>query len=91
MMARKLLAAGLEALGLHAEDLCRTRKSDGRKQLLAWLVRRQTTMRNKWISQELQMGHEINVSRAVSRVARGEDKELMRLKKRVEVAIKGVD
>ena len=81
--AKQLLAAALDALGLSEKDLRALKKTDVRKQVTAWWVRRQTTVRNRWVAERLHMGHEGNVSSAVRRVEDGETPELRRLKKRL--------
>jgi len=63
--AAELLAAGLEAVGLDPQELATTPKTDPRKQAVAWLLRKNTTVSNRWLSSQLNMGHEVNVSQAV--------------------------
>ena len=76
--AEELLAAGLDAVGLNGCDLSRLRKNDGRKQVVAWLLRKYTTVRNRWLSEQLMMGHETCVSQSVRTVAQAEDGNLWR-------------
>jgi REP element-mobilizing transposase RayT len=79
--ASDLLTVGLEAVGLEKDKLQGTRKTDPRKQVVAWLLRKQTTVTNRWISRELNMGHEMNVSQAAGLVEKAErNTELDRLK-----------
>lgn len=66
--AEKILQSGLEELELMASDLRVLKKTDSRKQVLAWMVRRTTSVRSKWIAEKLEMGHEVNVSQSVRRV-----------------------
>ena len=66
--AEQLLALGLTAVGLALEQLPALPKTDPRKQAVAWLIRKNTTVRNAWVSKALSMGHEVNVSQSVSRV-----------------------
>lgn len=89
--AEDLLAAGLAAVGLRAEELTDLRKTDPRKQLVAWLVRKNSTARNAWVSQQLGMGHEVNVSQAVRRVETASRGELAQLKQRVTKALRSKD
>lgn len=63
MEAARLIARGLEALGLGRETLTQLPKSDPRKRLLGSLVRRRTVMSLRWIGRELAMGAESRVSR----------------------------
>jgi len=66
--ADELLNAALAAAELAGEDLASLRKTDPRKQAVAWLLRKHSTASNRWVSERLQMGHEVNVSQAVRRV-----------------------
>ena len=53
------------------------------KQVLAWWLRRRTTMGRRWVSERLWMGEESRVSRAVRLVETGRDGELASLKQRL--------
>lgn len=75
-----LLSAGLKAVRLNRDELQSTRKTDPRKQAVAWLIRKNTTVTNRWVSRRLNMGHEINVSQAVGLVEKADRTELARLK-----------
>ena len=86
--AEQLLSAGLAAVGLTPDQLPSLRKTDLRKQAVAWLIRKHTTVRNAWVSEALRMGHEVNVSQAVARVDRAESSELARLKTAVTSTLK---
>ena len=63
--AEELLQRGMEILSLSEHDLHGMRKTDDRKRALAWLLRKNTTVTNKWVSERLLMGHPVNVSMAV--------------------------
>ena len=82
--AEQLLAIGLAAVGLAPEQLPALPKTDPRKQAVAWLIRKNTTVRNAWVSKALSMGHEVNVSQAVCRVDQALSPEISRLKAAVE-------
>ena len=64
--AGRLLARGLEGLGLTLAQAAALKKTDARKQALAWLVKSRTVVGDEWIVARLEMGHRSNVSRAVS-------------------------
>ena len=64
--AERLLARGLEGLGLTLSQVAALKKTDARKQALAWLVKSRTVVGDEWIVARLAMGHRSNVSRAVS-------------------------
>ncbi len=85
--AEELLAAGLKAVGLAPDQLPLLRKTDPRKQAVAWLLRKHTTVRNAWLSEALSMGHEVNVSQSVGRIDRAATDELARWKAAVAKVI----
>lgn len=64
--AEQLLQTGLCRLGLAMEEARQLRKSDPRKQAVAWWVKSQSVVGDRWIARQLEMGHRSNVSRAVS-------------------------
>jgi len=74
--AEQLLEAGLRLVGLERGSLTDLRKTDPRKQALAWLLRKNTAVRNRWVAQQLHMGHEVNVSQAVRQVEEARNGEL---------------
>ena len=89
--AEELLAAALDAVGLSACDLSRLRKDDARKQAVAWLLRKHTTVRNRWLSEQLAMGHETRISQSVPAVAQAEGGELARLRQALQATPKITD
>jgi len=66
--AERLLseAASIVGLDLGGEELLK--KSDERKQVVAWFLRKKTTMGLDWIAEQLGMGSRANVGRAVQSV-----------------------
>ena len=70
--AGRLAGEALTQLGLPADpkELANLRKGDGRKVLVASLLRQRTTAGNPWIAQRLAMGHSGSVSRLVSAAAK---------------------
>jgi hypothetical protein len=89
--AEELLALALEAAGLSADELPVLRKTDARKQALAWLLRKNTTVSNRWVSERLYMGHEVNVSQSVRRVEAATHDDLARWRKTVCKTLKSKD
>jgi hypothetical protein len=65
--AQRLLERALECLGLDLTAVGAMRKSDVRKQALAWLIKSHTVVGDEWVCQTLGMGDRSNISRAVSR------------------------
>lgn len=63
-----LLQRGLAALELSPSDLAALPKNAPEKQVLAWWLRRRTTVSLRWLGERLEMGHFTRVSQAVSQV-----------------------
>ena len=61
-------AARIVGLDLGEKELLK--KSDERKQVVAWFLRKKTAMGLDWIAGQLGMGSRANVSRAVESVER---------------------
>jgi len=74
----------LKELGLTERDLQSLRKSDQRKQAIAWRVRSRTTVANRWVSERLHMGTASAVSNAVAAFGVAVSPKVKRLRKRVE-------
>ena len=83
--AQRLLERALECLGLDLEGVEAMRKSDVRKQALAWLVKSNTVVRDEWVCQTLGMGDRSNISRAVGRFRRRKEKPVVALIKKLHV------
>jgi hypothetical protein len=86
-----LLTLALETVRLSSSELTRLRRSDARKQAVAWLLRKYTTVRNRWIGERLAMGHERRVSQSVRAVADAEHGELLTLRRSLERTLKITD
>jgi len=80
-MAEQLIQAGLRALKLEEEEVQAGKKSSNEKCLLAWLIRRRTSVSNAWISQRLNMGRPDCMSRYPRRIDETTDKQLKKQKK----------
>jgi hypothetical protein len=65
--AERLAGEALSGLGLPADpkELAKLRKGDGRKVLVACLIRQRTAAGNPWMAKRLAMGHPGSVSRLV--------------------------
>ena len=83
--AQRLLERGLECLGLDFEEIEAMRKSDVRKQSLAWLVKTNTVVDDEWVCQTLGMGDRSNISRAVGRFRSKKEKPVNALIKKLHV------
>jgi REP element-mobilizing transposase RayT len=78
--AERLVQDGLRLLGLQEADLTRLKKGNLRKQVIAWMVRKNTSVKNSWIAERLEMGHASNLSRQVHEVDVATSGELFRLR-----------
>jgi putative transposase len=84
--AERLLAKGMEVLGLGWEALEGGAKGMAAKQVLAWWISERTTVSRRWASERLSMGDESRVTQAIRRVKAGGDRELGALRARLERA-----
>lgn len=81
--ADRLLDFGLGVCSLSRDDLATLKKGDDGKKAIAWLIRRNTSVRNEWISEALRMGHPSSVSRNVRIVENAEDGALLEWKEKM--------
>jgi hypothetical protein len=61
--ARRLLERAMSYYGLQQVELAGLKRSDPRKVAMAQLIRRRTSVPNRWIAEELALGHVSSVSR----------------------------
>jgi putative transposase len=66
--AERLLQHGLSVMGLSVEELTAMRKSDVRKRVIAWAIRKNTCVKNDWICERLSLGHASNLARNIKAV-----------------------
>ena len=66
--AERLLRTGLRHFRLETADLRQLRKSDWRKRLVGYLIKKRTGVSLRWIGERLSMGTESHVSRMCSRI-----------------------
>ena len=66
--AERLVCLGMSALNLEEDDLARMIKGAPAKYAIAWLVRRNTSVRTRWIKNRLQMGSATNFSDYLRRI-----------------------
>ncbi len=76
---------------MSACDLSKLPKNDVRKQVVVWLLRKRTTVRNRWLSEQSAMGHETRVSQSVRAVAQAQDGKLVCLRQALEKMLKITD
>ncbi len=82
--APSFCVAWKDAVGLSACDISKLRKTDARKQVVVWLLRKRTTVRNRWLSEQSAMGHETRVSQSVRAVDSAQDGKLVCLRQALE-------
>jgi len=70
--AEQLVSKGLNALGLAKDQLGEMRKNCAEKYAVAWLVRRNTCVKNQWIKDRLKMGKATNFATFLKRMETGE-------------------
>lgn len=78
--AERLVTEGLERMGLKDFELELLKKGDLRKRVIAWVVRKRTSVRNEWIAERLYMGRASNLSRFAKEVETATAGELYRLR-----------
>lgn len=78
--AEELAGRALGKLGIPAEkaDLAKLRKGDPRKVLVAALIRKNTSVGNRWLADRLAMGHAAGLSRLLS-VCRNDEGSMRKL------------
>lgn len=81
--AEKLLQQGLVCCGLTEADLPELKKGDDRKKAIAWLIRKQTSVRTEWITNRLKMGVTSNFSCYVRAVEQSTEGRLWELKNKI--------
>ncbi len=84
VQAEGLLQEGLKALELGKLDLETGSKGMPEKQVLAWWLRKNTTVSRKWISEHLKMGDVSRVTRAIKSVNLSGDENVTKLRNRLE-------
>ncbi|MDA1274644.1 MAG: hypothetical protein O2960_11430, partial [Verrucomicrobia bacterium] len=82
--AEKRVAAGLKAVGLEKKDLDRIPKGAPEKLVLAWWLKRSTTVSRQWISERLAMGHPTRVTSAGRDVQGAKDGSLAKMRRQLE-------
>ena len=81
--AERDLKRALRRLGLSGGRWKELPKSAPEKMVLAWWLRRRTTVSLRWLSERLAMGHFTRVSQAVGRVKRRPGRKLEELKRKL--------
>jgi putative transposase len=82
--AERLLIETAAMAGLSLENTELLKRNDTRKEVVAWLLTRKTSVTQDWIAERLSMGNRANVSRAVRHIERSEENEVKKWKKAAE-------
>jgi hypothetical protein len=82
--AERLLNKSMKAFGLKQADLKVLPLGCPEKIVLAWWLRKHTTVSLRWVADRLVMGHYTRVTQAVSRVGRNPAKHLAQLCRQLE-------
>lgn len=83
--AEKLVQQGLDLFGITEEDLLTLKKGDDQKKVLAWCIRKKTSVRVEWITQRLKMGVTSNFSRYIRVVEGSKEGPLWDLKNQMTI------
>jgi len=74
----------MRILKVKESDLLRMRKSDPKKQAIAWLLKTKTSARNEWIADRLCMGHWTSVTQSVIRMRNEKERKIKTMIKKFE-------
>jgi hypothetical protein len=83
--AEQLIQQGLNLFGIAKEDLLVLKKGNDRKKVIAWSIRKKTSVRVEWITQRLQMGVTPNFSRYTREVDESKEGLLWNLKNQIMI------
>lgn len=83
--AEKLIQQGLDLFGITEEDLLAFKKGDDHKKVIAWTIRKKTSVRVEWITQRLKMGVPSNFSRYIREVDESKEGPLWMLKSQMPI------
>jgi len=81
--AERELKRALRVLGLKEEAVGPMPKGAPEKVVLAWWLRRRTTVSLRWVSERLGMGHYTRVTQAIHRAGRRPGWRLNRIKRKL--------
>ncbi len=81
--AEQLLTTAMDSLKLSRDELKHLKKMDPRKQAICWYLKQNSSVRSRWITEQLHMGDTGNTSLATRNVKNATDGLLFELRKRV--------
>jgi putative transposase len=74
--AERLLIETAALAGLDLEQMELLKRNDNRKEMVAWLLTKKTSVTQDWIAERLSMGNRANVSRAIRQINRSDKREV---------------
>ena len=78
--AERILQEGAELVELKLSEKDVLKKNDPRKELIAWVLTKKTSVGQEWIAQQLGMGNRVNVSRAIRSIEKTTDETERKMK-----------
>jgi hypothetical protein len=81
--AERMLVAGLKRLKVRRSDLASLPKGQPEKQVLAWWLYGNTTVRRRWLAEQLEMGYETRISQAAGAVEASRDPVVLEMKNKL--------
>lgn len=81
--AERLFQQGLACFGIQEEALGTLKKGDDRKKVIAWNIRRKTSVNIEWIANRLQMGSRSNFASYTRKVEQATDSSMRKLKRKI--------
>ena len=82
--AEELVTKAFKILEIDDTGLSVMKKSDPRKQAIAWLLKQKTSVSNVWIANRLCMGHYTAVNNAVYALHQGKKRNIKKLRRKIE-------
>ncbi len=82
--AENLLKQALEHFGTTLTEIQARKHIDSEKCLIAWLIRRRTTVPNQWICQKLKMGRVDCFSRYPRLIETNQDRQIVKMRKQLD-------
>ncbi len=81
--AERLWREGAKLLGVEEAELLNAKSTRMEKQALAWLIKKNTSVKGKWIADRTGMGHPSTASQAINRFARDNSRAATRIRKKL--------
>lgn len=86
--AEDLVQEALKVLKLDNTQLVEMKKSDPHKQVIAYLLKKKTSVSNIWIAERLSMGYYTAVTNGVRAVKQGKQKNVKKLANKLKILLK---